>query len=369
MTCEIPRTYIPVPQLLNTGDSLPTVPTNPSDWDGMRRLLEAIRQSLGGTAQAQNTTTPPQVQNFAASTKNGGTLLTWDFNLDGGYYLLYRNTSNDLSSAFTMGIITEGNTRRGSFLDPCGQDTAGTLIYYWIQPYSLGGIPGAFSMVTKASVDCAGHGLLTYQDALTSGTPYISPAWDVQISFRSNSLVGTILDALLNTSGAGLQWGSPGGVGATASAQAFPNVLDNGEIIARSATNGQYVQATFVSKNAVNANLFLTTMGAVSEVGYSISLGGLDGGTAILRRDQGNYGAATLLDAALLTYTGGDILRMETRPVGATIENKVFKNGILQKTVVDSTAGRLLSGRPGLSFVVADAGSSLVVKNYDGGSL
>lgn len=47
---EIKRGYVKTPQLVQTGVQLPPVPLNlaDGDWEGLRRLLEAIRQAVNG---------------------------------------------------------------------------------------------------------------------------------------------------------------------------------------------------------------------------------------------------------------------------------------------------------------------------------
>ena len=369
MTCEIPRTYLPVPQLLNTGDSLPSVPTNPNDWDGMRRLLEAIRQSVGGSSTAQNTTAPPQVTNFVATSKLGGTLLTWDFNLNGGYYILYRGTSNDLRNAYTMGLITEGNTRRGQFIDPCGQDTAGTIIYYWIQPFTLGGVPGALTSTNKACVSCGVTPVVTWSDTLKNiGGQFMGVNWDVNYTPNSNT-GGVTLDGAVNSGATGMTYGSVGGIGASGYAAFFPSQVDNKQIIAQSTTYGQYVQLRFVAQSAaVNTNLFISTMATIFEVGYSMTIATATPGTVGLRRDNGNFGAGTALDTNLMTIVAGDLMRMETRVVGSTVEITTYKNGVFNKLTVDSSAQRLTSGRAGILLVGSQPNSTFTMSDYDGGS-
>lgn len=47
---DLRRTYVKTPQLVQTGTHLPPVPVDlKEDQDGLRRLLEAIRQAVNGT--------------------------------------------------------------------------------------------------------------------------------------------------------------------------------------------------------------------------------------------------------------------------------------------------------------------------------
>lgn len=46
---DLRRTYIKTPQLVQTGTHLPPTPLDANDWDGLRRLLDAIREAVNGT--------------------------------------------------------------------------------------------------------------------------------------------------------------------------------------------------------------------------------------------------------------------------------------------------------------------------------
>ncbi len=366
MTCEIPRTYLPTPQLLNTGDSLPTVPTNPNDWDGMRRLLEAIRQSLGGTSGAQNTTAAPQVTNFVATSKTGGTLLTWDFNLNGGYYIIYRGTSNDLSAAFTCGIITEGNTRRGQFLDPCGQETAGTIIYYWIQPFTLGGIPGAMSFTTKACVDCAAS--TTFTDSLIGADqPFlVGDLWLPVFTITDTSSTGNSFAGGVNRGGTGLGYTNSTGAGFVPRGMAVPIGLNLAAIIAKK----QFVQYKVVSNPAgISRPAGVCYLNANAGNWYEILMVTEVSQFAINRVVTG-AGSALVVQSATTAYVNGDTLRMECDAVttpGTTIIN-AYKNGVLKATFNDSSVNRLTTGTVGLAFEGSNPAVNVVISDFSGGS-
>jgi hypothetical protein len=376
MTCEVPRTYIPVPQLLNTGDSLPTVPTSLNDWDGMRRLLEAIRQSLGGTSQSTNTTVPAQVKNFTATAKAGGTLLTWDFLLNGGYYLLYRNTSNDLSSAYTMGIITEGNTRRGQFLDPCGQDAAGVLIYYWIQPYSLGGIPGAFSLATKASVGC--QGVTSFSDTFIRGDqPFLAGDQWLLCLCPGGAGQGNALSfaTAYNVGGTGLTMGTTGSNG-NSSAMSIPNVLD----LATIQSLGQFSQYTVVADNSTSVGPLITRRGPMvlanqnRQACYVLYCVFEVGPTATLTKINPIGGTEPALGVAF-TIAVGDVLRIEADPTtssSTTTTIRSYRNGVLKDTIIDTNAGlggtpRITNGVPGFLDRFCSSGVTTTISNFSCG--
>ncbi len=367
MTCEVPRTYIPVPDL--TPNSGITVPLNITDPNILRNVLQQIVNQ--GNAP-QNTSQPPGVTNFVATSKTGGTLLTWDFSLQGGYYLIYRGATNDLSQARAVAIVAEGVTARGQFMDPCGQETAGTIISYWIQPYSAAGIPGGYSYANKACVDCGAASTLTFQDPMTGTTSfYAGNNWDVQIVYRSSSMPGTTLDGALNTGVTGVTWGSVAGVGAAGRAQCFPILVDTNQMLIRSATNGTYAQMRFVSQAGagVNANFAICAMAYTGEFFYSILMSTITPGQAYLSRCDGNFSAETILDATLMTYVANDLMRLECRPVGTTVEITTYKNGVFNKTFVDSSASRRTSGLVGFGLMEAQANATITMKDFDGGAL
>lgn len=350
MTCEIPRTYLPTPQLLNTGDSLPTVPTNPNDWDGMRRLLEAIRQSLGGSSTAQNTTSAPQVTNFVATTKAGGTLLTWDFNLNGGYYILYRGTSNDLSAAYTMGIVTEGNTRRGQFLDACGQEAAGTTIYYWLQPYTLGGIPGPVSIAVKASVSCGGA--TNYSEDFRRGDqPFVLGNNWFDVYNQSSGVGESTLAAAVNCSVSGATFGA---VGTNAVSRVFftPIPVDFAQIATKVYSGVTMFTETIWDGGAgggTSSDCGLSMMYGPNNNEYDLNI--IKNGQCDLYRGLiVNNAGAVQLQANVCTIVAGDTLRMETNYTAATNTIRVYKNGVLQTTVTDSSVNRCNGFMYGIGF-------------------
>lgn len=211
---------------------------------------------------------------------------------------------------------------------------------------------------------------LTFQDPLTAGVGfYIGPNWGVEITFRSTTMTGDLLDQALNTGAGGMTFGSVNNLN-LGFAQCFPVPVNNRAIIARSSTRGQYAQFRFKLKSgALNAIIEIAVMGNAGESGYAIQLQNLDGGTCALVRHNGNFMASTVLVAALTTYVVNDVLRLEARVIGATVELRSFKNGILVNTFVDNTGSRLTSGRAGMFLLGQSVNSSMSVDNYDGGSL
>lgn len=213
--------------------------------------------------------------------------------------------------------------------------------------------------------------LVTFQDTLVGAASfYIGANWDCEITFHATGMDGVSLDTALNTGAGGMTFGNTGLNLSNGFVQCFPNPVDNRTIIARSSAQGQYVQCVFRGKaGANNAIVGLGAMMSEGEVGYALLMQSLDAGTAQLIRYNGNFGAGVALDAALLTYIVNDILRMECRVVGTTVEIKSFKNGVLQKTTVDNSVNRLTSGRAGLFLLGANTVGSVTISDYNGGSL
>lgn len=334
----------------------------------MRRLLEAIRQTLGGTPQASNTTVPPQVQNFAAATKAGGTLLTWDLNLNGGYYLLYRGITNDLSSAYTVGIITEGNTRRGQFLDPCGQNTAATLIYYWIQPYTLAGIPGPVSMVTKAAVDCANHGLLAFSDTFAdsagsyAGTPWIwSPT-------PMNSIASSDLDAAINLSANTIAFGNSLLNLANMHVAFFPSTIDLAAVQAASLLGGISAKCTVVSNSGSTTAGPAVCINTPTYCHYMLEL--IVGTASRLRRYTGLTTASIVNLANGFVPSANDIVELDVIYSGTIPTLNIYRNGVFQSTYVDSDAGRIQNGGwYGMAIHNFPASTNAVLSTFVGATL
>lgn len=150
MSCDR-RTYLPTPNLLSP--SLPSIPTNPEDWDGMRRLLEEIKNQLEGAPT--NATPPGVIQNLIATPKSGGILLTWDKLPGVPHYTVSRGVSNNFSQARTLTIIASDTQAGSMFFDPCGQEAAGTRIFYWVQGWGAGG-PSPLAITFADMIDCAG---------------------------------------------------------------------------------------------------------------------------------------------------------------------------------------------------------------------
>lgn len=150
MSCSR-RTYLPDPNLL--GGGLPTIPTDPNDWEGMRRLLDEIKNQLEG--KPSNATPPGVIQNFVATTLSGGTLLTWDKQQNTPHYIIFRGVTNNFSQSKAVIIIASDSPAGSQFFDPCGQEAAGTRIYYWVQGWNQGG-GGPLSITFADMVDCGG---------------------------------------------------------------------------------------------------------------------------------------------------------------------------------------------------------------------
>jgi hypothetical protein len=216
-----------------------------------------------------------------------------------------------------------------------------------------------------------GAGVTSFSDPLTAATTFwMGPNWDLSLTFRETSLVGTTLDTFVNNGAQGVTFGSAAGSGALGTFQAFPNTVDNSTIIAQSGTRGSFAQARFTAKSGgLSGFAGITTMMQMSEIGYALMAGILDGGTAVLFRYNGNYAVGSILNAAPFTYVANDVWRLETKVVGATVQLKTFKNGVLQSTDSDAAGSRITSGRYGFTCPGIGPNSFLSFDNFAGGLL
>lgn len=167
MACIEKRTYLPVPQLIGT--NIPPVPTDPGNWQGIATFLNAVKQTLAG--EPPNQVKPGKVTNFVSTVKLSGNLLTWDPEPISEYYILYRGLSNDFTKAFAIAVISRGSGLNFSFFDACGQDADGTVLFYWIQPYTGFAVAGPLSFTLGVSSECcSGTGCAdTFFDSFTGG--------------------------------------------------------------------------------------------------------------------------------------------------------------------------------------------------------
>lgn len=131
MVCEVPRTYIPEPDL--TGSSLPSVPLS-NDFAALRIFLQSIVDIIE-KPEAQ-LTTPGIVENFTGTLHNGGIMLKWDAEPNSFGYVIYRGNTAVLSDARAISVIYDGSFHLQDWFDRYGQDIASAPRYYWINGYN-----------------------------------------------------------------------------------------------------------------------------------------------------------------------------------------------------------------------------------------
>lgn len=344
--CDNPRTYLPVPDLLAAQVRLPPVPLDVDDWQGMQRFLAGVRAAVSGPAEntASGAAPAAQVQHFVATAKIGGSLLTWDLNRNGGYYIIYRGVTNDLSQAYAVAVIPEGNVARGQFLDPCGQNTVGTLLYYWIEPYTAQAVKGPVSVATLAAVSCNGTNFFsdnfTRSDQTGWGGSWITAN---MVAGASGSIVG--LPSILTNRGCLSFASSPGGNGGLACIPlVVPGLLNQ----------NQYAQAKFVSDT--NAVFVVTGPMVLCNAGYTGTASAywlaLQQGTANYTCQRGSINGAgsTTISVSPKTFAAGDTMKISAVIAAASTTLTIYRNGVLDQTIVDSNAARLSTGLPGIMF-------------------
>lgn len=135
MSCER-RTYLSTPNLI--GGSLPNVPTDPNDWNGLINFLSATCRVINNPVSEMPT--PGPVPNFALEILPGGVALTWTAATNvvtttspAGAYILYRHNTNDWSLARALVTPHNRSLRAFRFFDKWGQADPGTPRYYWVQ--------------------------------------------------------------------------------------------------------------------------------------------------------------------------------------------------------------------------------------------
>lgn len=134
------RRYKTVPDYRS--DPIPVLPTDPADWFGIHRFLKELRALLVKDTKVNDlpATTPTNVSLDALS---GGNLIQWDMDpATTAYFIVYRNTVQDLLTAMDIGTVHVGLTKAGSFFDNKRTESAGTDFTYWIYPYSANNKPG-----------------------------------------------------------------------------------------------------------------------------------------------------------------------------------------------------------------------------------
>lgn len=194
MACNEPRTYLPVYRPLTV--ALPVVPNEPTDWWGIRRFLEAVRELLIG--RPANAVHPGIVPRFTVTQRPGGNLLTWDHEAVSAYYIIYRGTSNNLNTARTVGVISEGSGANSSFFDACGQEDDGTPLFYWIEPFTGFGQSGPLSLLVTTAVDCGCSDCP--ECASESFRPLTYAKWDAdEAPSEVNPVRSRVVDASLGT--------------------------------------------------------------------------------------------------------------------------------------------------------------------------
>lgn len=341
MTCEVPRTYIPVPD--PTGSSI-IIPQNITDPLTLRNTLQNIIDQSGATGPP-----PGPVQNFTSATKNGGTLLTWDFLRTGAYYIIYRGTTNQLSNAYTVGIVPEGITLRGQFMDPCGQDTAATLIYYWIQPYSRTGVPGPYAMTSMACVDCGIALVTSFSDTFDRANTSFGAGnnWMQGGSINTSTSPGVLHGG--NISANAFVWTRSGANINDASPLAWVPA----PIVTPYAASGinQYSQLTFSSSDSAQGSKLLYCGPACCLTFEGSQLKGIFMYTAVNAGGFRYFGVGQWLNnvwtllfevgaaTAFHLYVAGDVLRLECTINATTISVNAKINGVSQGTGTASAVG------------------------------
>lgn len=136
MTCEVPRYYIPVPDLSGVGTIV--IPLNITDPNILRQVLQDIVDRQSGT----DLPVPGQIAHFTATTKTGGILLQWDRDVNSFAYVIFRNSTNDLTQARTITDNYAGAFGRQHWFDKGKQDASLTARYYWIAGYNKANVFG-----------------------------------------------------------------------------------------------------------------------------------------------------------------------------------------------------------------------------------
>ncbi len=136
MVCEVPRTYIPQPDL--SGSDSITIPLNITDPEVLRNVLQQIVNALNNPADP----VPGQVTGFTATSFTGGIRLRWDGDPKAFAYVIFRNNISDLSSARTITDNYSGSFGLQEWMDKVGQDTSLAARYYWIAGYNKSRVLG-----------------------------------------------------------------------------------------------------------------------------------------------------------------------------------------------------------------------------------
>ena len=131
---NIVREYLPQPE--HDHDPLPPIPTTPNDWLGLKKFLNAIRSELTKKPDADSIPTTPV--NLTITQLTNGNLLQWNTDpMTVAYYVVYRNTTQDIISAQDVGRVHVGPTRSATFFDNKKSSASATPVTYWVYPYSV----------------------------------------------------------------------------------------------------------------------------------------------------------------------------------------------------------------------------------------
>lgn len=373
MGCNPPRNYLRAP--VGVGLSLPDIPTNPNDWQGIQRILTQLRDSMGGNPE--NQTVPGAVQNFAVENRPSGNLLTWDRGPHEDFYVLYRGDSNDFTKARSIGYVAAGNGFAAQWYDACGQNQDGESIYYWIHAWNSGGY-GPMSLTVGVAQPCqcdsdscescescdSSAGCTdcdSFTDSLTTGSSGLGLGddWICGIFIPTNTAMETNR-SYNRASGAAFSASSASQTNGTAYV-CIPACAVS------SIRSSQYVEAIYASNNSAQGTAVLVGgIVALSAVQAShwraYSLSWIPTSTTPdfwqLTRHQDATTATGIASGSPGSLVAGDVvgLSVEVQPTKNVI--RVWINNVMVSSTDDSNSARPTFGNPGIACTAWVSGSS-----------
>lgn len=165
MACDDRRRYVNQPDFV--GGGMPPLPPQ-GNWPALLTYLRALEDIIrgaglaeflpsGGSGGGSSGTVPGPIQNFTATTTDGGVLLTWDFLVNSFFFAIFRSeTPNLFESRIIAAPFADG--AHPQFFDAGGQAAAGTARYYWVRAFNKNGIAGPVSAAIVSADPGVGGG-------------------------------------------------------------------------------------------------------------------------------------------------------------------------------------------------------------------
>jgi len=212
----------------------------------------------------------------------------------------------------------------------------------------------------------AGSRIIRYRESFNrvDEPPFLGSNWEMEITPASN-LAGVNFDANVNV-GAGMA--TFGGTGGVPSCVFTPGYVNRQLIKNLSQTRVQYAQFKIRA-----------IVGAVCSIGPSILKANPNSngcyvlvvqaaGQALqLFRGADLGGSAIIINAAVGVWVVDDVVRIESTVTSSQTTIRCYKNGVLQSTDIDNTAGRISAGMYGIAYYSSTGASRLSFSDFDGG--